>query len=308
MDSVESGNMAQKPQPPNGTPNGKPNGTPDRAPTKTRDDENFPVASRLIPAALRQHVHVFYLCVRAADDIADASDLTPEVKSAQLTAMDEALQGLRPEDALTMTATNHRRSAHETGVTVEHARHLLQAFVMDVTKQRYRNWSELINYCLYSAAPVGRYLVDLHGEDDTPKKRTDALCIALQILNHLQDCKDDYLQLDRVYIPEDMLRKNGTGVEALNAPQSSHELRTTLNAVLDRTDELILQARGAPALIRNRGLRLETAIIVAIAERLSRKLRRQDPVAMRVELSTAEKVLSVVTGLWRGMRQGLGQG
>lgn len=296
MDGVDSGNMAQTPSKPGG------------APTKTRDDENFPVASRLIPAALRPHVHAFYLCVRAADDIADAADLAPEVKSAQLTAMDEALQGTRPGDALTMPASNHRQSALETGVTIDHARHLLQAFMMDVTKQRYRNWSELINYCLYSAAPVGRYLVDLHGEDDTPKKRTDALCIALQILNHLQDCKDDYLAIDRVYIPQDMLRANGTTVEALKASQASPELRATLNAVLDRTDELILQARGGPALIRNRGLRLETAVIVAIAERLSRKLRRLDPVATRVELSAMEKMLAVVTGLWRGTLQGLGQG
>ncbi len=71
---------------------------------------------------------------------------------------------------MTEAAWNHRESAEETGISILHAQHLLQAFMMDVTKSRYRNWSELINYCLYSAAPVGRYLVDLHGEDDTPKK------------------------------------------------------------------------------------------------------------------------------------------
>lgn len=287
MDSVESGNNLAMPQ----------------VPTKTVNDENFPVASRLIPARLRPHVHAFYLCVRAADDVADSADLPPEEKTALLNAMDEALQGLRPPDSLTGAACDHRDSALETGVTIEHARHLLQAFQMDVRKPRYRNWSELINYCLYSAAPVGRYLVDLHGEDDTPKKKTDALCIALQILNHLQDCKEDYLEIDRVYIPEDMLRKNGTNVDALNASQSSPELRATLNAVLDRTDELILQARGGPALIKDRGLRLETAVIIAIAERLSGKLRRQDPVAIRVELSKVEKLFSVITGIWRGLRR-----
>ena len=271
--------------------------------TRTSTDENFPVASRLIPAALRPHVHLFYLCVRAADDVADSADLPPNEKTTLLTAMDEALQGIRPRDSLTEAACDHRDSALETGVSIEHARHLLQAFQMDVAKQRYRNWSELINYCLYSAAPVGRYLVDLHGEDDTPKKKTDALCIALQILNHLQDCKDDYLSIDRVYIPEDMLGKNDITVEALKASQSSPELRATLDAVLDRTDELILQARGGPALIKDRGLRLETAVIIAIAERLSAKLRRLDPVAMRVELSKPEKLLAIVTGIWRGLRR-----
>jgi squalene synthase HpnC len=287
MDSVESGNNMALPQ----------------VPTKTVNDENFPVASRRIPARLRPHVHAFYLCVRAADDVADSPDLPAEEKTALLAAMDEALQGTRPRDALTEAACDHCASALETGITIEHARHLLQAFQMDVRKQRYRNWSELINYCLYSAAPVGRYLLDLHGEDDTPKKKTDALCIALQILNHLQDCKEDYLDIDRVYIPEDMLRKNGITVEALNASQSSPALRATLNTVLDRTDELILQARGGPALIKERGLRLETEVIIAIAERLSAKLRRQDPVAIRVELSKPEKLLAVVTGIWRGVRR-----
>ncbi len=287
MDSVETGTSAHALN----------------APTKSSDDENFPVASRLIPAVLRPHVHAFYRCVRAADDIADSGELPADEKARLLTAMDEALQGIHPRDALTDAACDHRDSAAATGVTIEHARHLLQAFQMDVVKQRYRNWSELINYCLYSAAPVGRYLVDLHGEDDTPKKKTDALCIALQILNHLQDCKDDYLTIDRVYVPLDMLRKNGLTVEALGASAASPELRATLDAVLDRTDELILQARGGPALIKDRGLRLETAVIIAIAERLSRKLRRQDPLAMRVELNKAEKLLAVATGLWRGLRR-----
>ena len=271
------------------------------APTKTRHDENFPVASRLIPEALRPHVHTFYLCVRAADDIADSPDLAPERKTEQLDAFDAALRGEGGEDALTAPARAHRASALETGVTVEHARHLLQAFKLDVTKLRYRNWSELINYCRYSAAPVGRYLVDLHGETDAPKRGTDALCIALQILNHLQDCKDDYLQLDRVYIPEDFLREAGTSVAALADDRASPALRAVLNRVLDRTDELIVQARTAPPLIRNRGLRLETAVIVAIAARLSRKLRRQDPLARRVALSKAETLLAAAAGAVRGL-------
>ena len=272
-----------------------------KTPTKTRYDENFPVASRLIPARLRAHVHAFYLCVRAADDVADDGTRLPAEKTALLTAMDQTLQGLHPADEVTRYAAAHRASALETGITVEHARHLLQAFMMDVTKLRYRNWSELINYCLYSAAPVGRYLLDLHGEDERARPYTDALCIALQILNHLQDCKDDYLNLDRVYIPCDMLSEAGAGVEALAADRSSPQLRAALNRVLARTDELILKARLGPPLIRDRGLRLETAVIVAIAERLSARLKRDDPVAGRVELGGVENALCAIRGVWRGL-------
>lgn len=271
-----------------------------KAPTKSRFDENFPVASRLIPAELRPHVHTFYLCVRAADDVADDGQRAPDEKMALLTAMDEALQGKRGEDETTRYAVAHRASAAATGVTIDHARHLLQAFMMDVTKLRYRNWSELINYCLYSAAPVGRYLLDLHGEDARARPHTDALCMALQILNHLQDCKDDYLNLDRVYLPLDMLNDAGATVEVLADARSSRALRMALDRVLARTDELIVNARFGPKLIRRRGLRLETAVIVAIAERLSSRLKRNDPVAGRVELSAGENARSVLTGLWRG--------
>jgi hydroxysqualene synthase len=274
------------------------------APTKTSHDENFPVASWLIPAALREHVHIFYLCVRAADDVADSPDLPAEEKSALLKRMDEALQGKGTSDDVTQHAVKHAFSAGQTGVTIDHARHLLQAFTMDVTKQRYRNWSALVNYCLYSAAPVGRYLVDLHGCDDKPKKATDALCIALQILNHLQDCKDDYLEIDRVYIPEDMLKAQNIDVTALKADRASAELRAVLDAVLDRTDELLKYARTGPKQISHRGLRLETAVIIAIAEKLSKKLRYNDPIAGRVELSKMQKALCALKGLWRGMVTG----
>jgi farnesyl-diphosphate farnesyltransferase len=272
------------------------------SPTRTRTEENFPVASRLIPAALRPHVHRFYLCVRAADDVADSPDLAPADKIALLEAMDAALRGEGADDHATRRASDFRASALETGVTVEHARHLLQAFTMDVTKLRYRNWSELVNYCLYSAAPVGRYLLDLHGEDQSARPATDALCIALQILNHLQDCGDDYRELDRVYIPEPWLKEAGLEVSALGAGPSGPAMRGVLDRMLDRTDELIVRAAAGPPMIRHRGLRLETAVIVAIARRLSARLRRRDPLAGRVELGAWDKAVAFSAGVVRGWR------
>lgn len=269
--------------------------------SKTLHDENFPVASRLIPAALRPHVHVFYLCVRAADDVADDPDMAPEEQTRLLTAMDQALLGQAGRDEVTRFAHDHRISAEETGIVIDHARHLLQAFMMDVTKRRYRNWSELINYCLHSAAPVGRYLVDLHGGGDAAKPHTDALCNALQILNHLQDCKDDYLSLDRVYIPTDFLRDEGCDVADLDSNACSPAMRRVLDHVLDRTDELLVRARPGPARIKNFGLRLETAVIIAIAEKLSALLRRRDPIAGRVELSKPQNICAALRGVCRGL-------
>jgi squalene synthase HpnC len=269
--------------------------------TKTLHDENFPVASRLIPAALRPHVHIFYFCVRAADDVADDPNMSAEEKTRLLTAMDHALLDDGDGDEVTRFAAEHSKSAAETGVPVDHARHLLQAFMMDVTKLRYRNWSELINYCMHSAAPVGRFLVDLHGGSDDAKPNTDVLCNALQILNHLQDCKDDYRALDRVYIPTDFLRNEGCDVTDLDSDACSPAMRRVIDNILDRTDELLIRARPGPARIRNFGLRLETAVIIAIAEKLSAKLRRRDPLAERVELNKFQNICAALRGLCRGL-------
>ena len=95
------------------------------------------------------------------------------------------------------------RNSLQRHLSPRHAQDLLTAFRMDVTKLRYRDWDDLIGYCTYSAMPVGRFVLDVHGESRTTWPANDALCAALQIINHLQDCGKDYRDLDRVYIPLD---------------------------------------------------------------------------------------------------------
>ena len=102
-----------------------------------------------------------------------------------------------------------------------HALDLLEAFRRDVTKLRYRDWDDLLDYCRYSAMPVGRFVLDVHGESRDLWPANDALCAALQVINHLQDCAKDYREIDRVYIPEDALADAGISVEALAAPGCS---------------------------------------------------------------------------------------
>jgi len=267
--------------------------------TKTKNDENFPVTTIFIPLALRKHVHLFYNCVRSADDIADSTKLTTKQKTFLLKHIDCVLQGTEKSDKNSKFAFLHRRSAEETGVTVKHARHLLQAFMMDVTKSRYRNWSELINYCQYSAAPVGRYLLDLHGCKKHSQKGTDSLCIALQILNHLQDCKIDYVSLNRVYIPEEFFKIYETDVTVLGAQNTDLNFRCVLNEILTRTDELILVAKKEAWKISHRGLRFQTGIIIAIAKNLSKELRKRDPISERVELTKTQYLFCFLKGFWQ---------
>ncbi len=180
---------------------------------KGAGDENFPVGSFLIRRALRPHVHAFYRFARQADDIADNPDLTPEDKVQRLDRMGAILDGAPGEDSPAAVAM--RVSLRETGVTSQHCHDVLRAFRLDATKKRYRDWDDLMEYCRYSASPVGRQVLDLHGEDRANWPANDALCSALQVLNHLQDCGDDYRDLDRVYLPESGSqgkRRHGRGV------------------------------------------------------------------------------------------------
>ena len=103
-----------------------------------------------------------------------------------------------------------RASLAATGMTPVHCLDLLEAFRLDATKRRYRDWDDLLAYCRLSAMPVGRQVLDLHGEPRTTWAFSDPLCASLQVLNHLQDCAEDHRLLDRVYLPQDLLAAERT--------------------------------------------------------------------------------------------------
>lgn len=252
---------------------------------KGAGDENFPVASWLLPAALRPHVAAFYAFVRAADDVADNPELEPDDKLARLDRFEAALTGPPELAAALPKALALRHSLAATGVGAQHALDLLAAFKRDATKLRYQDWPDLLGYCGLSASPVGRHLLDLHGEAAALYRYSDPLCDALQILNHLQDCQADYQGLNRVYLPLDAFAAAGIGVEALDGPGSSPALRQVLDRALDGVDQLLLAAEALPRALSSPRLAAESAVILEIAKRLARELRGRDPLAERVELS-----------------------
>ncbi len=262
---------------------------------KDRGDENFPVGSLLISRALRPHVHAFYAFARNADDIADSATLAADAKIARLDTMEAVLLGRRQSGS--PSALRLRASLAATGVAARHARDLLVAFRRDATKQRYSNWEELYDYCRYSAMPVGRHVLDLHGEDPATGTPSDALCTSLQVLNHLQDCAKDLAMLDRCYLPLDLLARHGATIDELRGPRQSAGLRAVFDALLDRVDELNAKAADLPRLVRSRRLRLETAVIVGLAVRLTRRLRHGDPLATRVKLTKGDVSASVLAAL-----------
>jgi farnesyl-diphosphate farnesyltransferase len=266
---------------------------------KWRSAENFPVGSFLIRRDLRAHVHAFYRFARNADDIADNPTLTADDKVRRLDRMEAILDGAAGCDSPAASAM--RASLIKTGVSAQHCHDVIRAFRLDATKLRYRDWDDLMAYCRYSASPVGRQLLDLHGESRETWPTSDVLCSALQVLNHLQDCADDYRLLDRVYVPASELAAQEIGVEALAAPVSCPRLRRVFDRMLDRTDALVETARGLPGLVVSSGLRWESAVIVELAARLLRRLRRGDPLASRVKLKKLDFLAAFAIGWSRGL-------
>ena len=266
---------------------------------KAATDENFPVGSWLLPAHLRPHIATFYAYARAIDDIADNPDLGPDEKVERLLGFAKAVSGVETADPAFRKAHEIRRSLVATQITHRHCVDLTRAFIQDATKLRYADWNDLLGYCVLSAAPVGRYLVDLHGESKAAYPASDALCNALQILNHLQDCGDDYKALNRVYLPQNWMAAAGAGVEALGRKHSTPALRQVLDRCLDATDKLLESADRLPTRFRNLRFAMETAAIVAIAKKLGAELRGRDPLAERVVLTKVQYAACVLRGVGR---------
>jgi squalene synthase HpnC len=248
---------------------------------KGHRDENFPVASFLIHPRHREPILAFYNFVRTADDIADHAVLGAQEKLGLLDRLGAGVIGANDADQV---AVRLRRALHARGLSPKHAQDLLAAFRLDVTKLRYRDWDDLMSYCAFSAMPVGRFVCDVHGESRAVWPANDALCAALQIINHLQDCKQDYVDLDRVYIPQDALRASGVNVEALGAAEASPALRECLHALAARTEALLTQSDGFAGAIVDWRLSLEVSVINTLAHRLTRILRRRDPLSEKVHL------------------------
>ncbi len=253
------------------------------------------MGSLLIRRELRPHVHAFYDFARNADDIGDSEVLSSDEKLRRLGTMEAVLLGR--QEAGSPASSRLRASLGETGVTPDHALELLHAFKQDAVKSRYVSWAELLDYCRYSAMPVGRHVLDLHGEGRDTWEPSDALCASLQVLNHLQDGAKDLRALDRCYLPLDWMEQAQAAPLDLLGRAETAGLRQVFGQLLGECDRLNLAAAELPRRVRDRRLRLETAVIAGLARRLARRLRDGDPVATRVKLKPADVARSLAGAL-----------
>jgi squalene synthase HpnC len=256
---------------------------------KGHRDENFPVASKLIARRHRPVILAFYDFVRVADDVADHPALSPDEKIARLDRLEANLLGKAADERVGVSL---RAALASRGLSSQHAQDLLKAFRQDATKLRYDDWDDLIGYCTYSAMPVGRFVLDVHGEPKSTWPASDALCAALQVINHLQDCAADYHRLNRVYLPLDILASHGARVEALGEAEASPALLAALHDAAAQTALLLHRGRALSDQVGDVRLAMEISAIDALARRLVAMLQRRDPLCERVHLTKARAALT----------------
>ena len=249
----------------------------------------------LLSQKIRFKILIFYKFARAADDIADSPNLTSTEKIKRLNLFKKAIESNKIKIS---KAKDLRKICIKNKIRINHALNLLKAFKQDAVKKRYKNWSELIRYCKFSAVPVGRFVIDLHKERKTSYKYSDPLCIALQILNHIQDCKEDYENLDRVYLPMQFLKKYNVKLSQLKKNVTEKNLRLVFNEILKNTEKLIIEAGKNKKNMKHKHLSLETSFILEIAKKLLQLLKNNDPLKKKVMLKKFDYIYCFAKGLY----------
>ncbi|MFT5538626.1 MAG: squalene synthase HpnC [Alphaproteobacteria bacterium] len=261
-------------------------------------NENFPVASFLMRREHRDITRAFYNFARAADDVADHPSAPGEQKLEILDGMRQALLGKGGDDLSAIVLRSH---ILEHGIGFDHPLDLLKAFRIDVIQSRYSDWDALLDYCMLSAAPVGRFVLDVHGESRALWQASDALCNALQIINHLQDCSADYRNLDRIYIPLESFEGAGLSPDVLGAAEAPAPLRMVITGLAARAGDLLEAGRPLIYELKDRRLALEVAVIHRLAESLIGMLRTRDPLSQKIHHGRARFMGLCLAGAAQGL-------
>lgn len=253
--------------------------------------ENFPVAGWFIARPLRPAVQAYYNFARRADDIADSASLSIIAKLSGLDALESALN-----DGSALVAQAFQR--HQLPMSL--AADLLTAFRRDARNQDIATVDELLDYCRFSANPVGRFLLALHGEQ-AGGPEADALSSALQILNHVQDAREDAEQLRRCYIPNAWLKTEGVDRKLLvTAPAETAPAAVArcLDRMLDEARRLLTVAAPLPSLLAQPTLAAQSAAILTLARRLLARLQRSRPWDYRISLAPLDWAAAALRGLF----------
>lgn len=238
----------------------------------------FPEVPVLLPDELRPRLETLAAFVTAVHATADDAQHSPEDRAAQL-------KQIEPPDDLPADCVSR----------------LIQAAEKDLRTSRIRNWSELISYGRFAAAPIGAYVASLCGEGDGAGRAAESLALAVFLVLLTARCADDYRRQDRVYLPAAWMREAGCDATALGGDRTDAPLRAVLDAMLEGADRLIAEATPTFPLIRHRRLRCQAWVVTALTRRQAALLRRADPLAGPARLSRVARIRCHLAGVIRGI-------
>lgn len=261
----------------------------------SEQQENFPVASLLLPASMRAAVQALYQFARYTDNVADDNSMPQDVRRRSLESVKRAITEARPELAPAITQEAIRAALHGE-YNPRHLLALLNAFLWDVENKPITTQEALLEYCQHSAAPIGRAVLELHQEWHADITAADALCAAVQILNHIRDLREDVPQ-GRFYFPQEWF--GNTSLQDALAQPHAPEVRAGINRALALVDNLLQQAARLPASLRGWRIRAEVLSILECARRWHGLLVSHNPLLETQNLRTKDKVAA----LWYGFAQ-----
>ena len=262
--------------------------------------ENFPVASFILPSKIRTAVAVIYVFARRADDIADEGIANENKRIQQLTQLESELQqtidGNLPDDYLFLALSDVIKTFNlPTHLFFD----LISAFKQDVTKKRYQNFGELMDYCRRSANPVGRLMLYLFNQaDEKNLALSDGICSALQLINFYQDLSQDYDEMQRIYIPEEDMQKFSVTEQHIATANSDTKMHQLMHYEYERAEKLIRAGGWLGKRLDGRA-GFEIRLIIAAGSRVLHKLKQQDNVFSRPRLRVSDYVWII----WKAVRK-----
>lgn len=270
--------------------------------SKQAGDENFPVAGLMISKPLRPVVSAYYQAARYCDDIADDPNLSSEEKLRRLQAVEDEFYGYASKKNPHLKFIRDlRRIFAGQNLDTSLFTDLLIAFRRDSSGYKYKTWAQLLDYCRYSAAPVGRFMLAIHDENPSTYLPSNIICAVLQIVNHIQDVKYDAKVQKRIYMPADIMEKFDVIPSDLMADKMSSRLRKMTNAILSDLQNMLYDARVLPSLIHSRRLRIQVCIIISLTKIMIKRLYNRDILQKNIKLSKIDWIRAIFAGLFNGI-------
>lgn len=269
---------------------------------KNKNQENFPVGMMLFGKAKRELVYNYYQFARYGDDIADAPKLKAQTKIDRLYELEDIFLKTKEYKGQKLKFVQKLRQEFNTyQLSTSLATDLLIAFRKDAMGFDYQTWGQLVDYCRYSAAPVGRFMLAIHNENPSTYHPSDAICVALQIVNHIQDLKYDFSVLKRLYLPAEIMHKYNIQPEDLLANKSSLGLKKAIEKIMEMTKGLLKDGEVLPNIIKSVSLRIEVCIILSLTNFMVKRILCGDVLADEIKLSKFDWFRATVYGIIRGI-------